>query len=154
MPAASPRVADALNAAADAEGLPRELVWAVAFVESRYNPDAVSRVGAIGLMQLMPGTADAMGVEDPFNPEQNARGGAKLLARLIKKYGGDVRRALAAYNWGSGNVDRSARWPGSVHAYADNVLARTTTGNLVIGADQAWHLFLARFMRPFPWSLS
>lgn len=150
----APRVADALNRAADAAGLPRELVWAVAYVESRYNPNAVSGVGAMGLMQLMPQVADNLGVDDPFDPYQNAAAGAKMLARLIAKYGGDVRRALAAYNWGAGNVDRKSTWPASVHLYADNVLARTTPGNLEVGDDGAWRLFLARFVRPMPWSLA
>ena len=152
--APSPRVAVALNKAADAAGLPRELVWAQAYVESRYDPNAVSGVGAMGLLQLMPSVADGLGVEDPFDPRENAMAGAQMLARLIRKYGGDVRKALAAYNWGTGNVDRHASWPGSVHAYADNVLARTTPGNLVVGDDSAWHLFLARFVRPMPWSLA
>jgi soluble lytic murein transglycosylase-like protein len=155
VPTAAPRVADALDRAADSAGLPRDLVWALAYVESRYNPSAVSHVGAMGLLQLMPRTADGLGVDDPFDPHQNAEAGARYLARLIRKYDGDVRAALAAYNWGEGNVDRSGGdWPGSVRTYADNVLARTTISPQIAPDGAAWRLFLARFTRPYPWSLA
>ena len=72
--------------------------------ESRYNPLAISKMGAKGLMQLMPGTAKALGVEDAFNPEHNVNGGTKYLRQLLDQFEGDVKLALAAYNAGSKNV--------------------------------------------------
>jgi len=80
------------------------LIKAIIMAESRYNPQAISKMGAKGLMQLMPGTAKALGVEDAFNPEHNVNGGAKYLKQLLDQFEGDVKLALAAYNAGSKNV--------------------------------------------------
>ncbi|MDY7031261.1 MAG: lytic transglycosylase domain-containing protein [Thermodesulfobacteriota bacterium] len=80
------------------------LVKAVIMAESSYNPRAVSKKGAKGLMQLMPETADSLGVNDMFDPEQNINGGVKYLKQLLDKYDGDVHLALAAYNAGSKKV--------------------------------------------------
>jgi soluble lytic murein transglycosylase-like protein len=87
------------------------LVTAVIETESSYNPRAVSPRGAMGLMQLMPEVARDLGVENPFEPEENIRGGVTLLRRLLDKYHGDQRLALAAYNAGEGAVDRSGGVP-------------------------------------------
>ncbi|MBL8060931.1 MAG: lytic transglycosylase domain-containing protein [Chthonomonas sp.] len=91
--------------AANAEGVEPALLEALVSVESNFNPGAVSKSGAQGLTQLMPGTARALGVQDPFDPVQNLRGGAKYLRQMLGKYG-DLSKALAAYNAGPGSVDR------------------------------------------------
>ena len=80
------------------------LVKAIIMAESGYNPKAISKRGAKGLMQLMPSTAEALGVEDIFNPEQNISGGIRYFKQLVNKFDGDVKLALAAYNAGSQNV--------------------------------------------------
>ena len=87
------------------------LVTAVIETESSFNPRALSPRGAMGLMQLMPDTARELDVEDPFEPEQNIRGGVQLLRRLLDRYNGDYRMALAAYNAGEGAVARSGGVP-------------------------------------------
>jgi soluble lytic murein transglycosylase-like protein len=88
------------------QGLDPSLVDAVVRVESAYNPRAVSHKGALGLMQLMPDTARRLEVEDPFDPEQNLRGGMREFSRLIDRYSGSLQLALAAYNAGEGAVER------------------------------------------------
>ena len=80
------------------------LVKAIIMAESGYNPRAISKKGAKGLMQLMPGTAQALGVEDSFNPKQNISGVVRYFKQLVKKFNGDVELALAAYNAGSKKV--------------------------------------------------
>jgi soluble lytic murein transglycosylase-like protein len=85
-------------------GLDPRLVDALVRVESDYDPQAVSRRGAMGLMQLMPETARRLAVEDPFDPEDNVRGGTQELSRLVERYAGNLQLALAAYNAGEGAV--------------------------------------------------
>lgn len=87
-------------------GLDPKLVDSVVRVESAYNPSAVSHKGALGLMQLMPDTARRLDVDDPFDPEQNVRGGVRELDRLIERFSGNLQLALAAYNAGEGAVER------------------------------------------------
>ena len=82
------------------------LVKAIILAESEYNPHAISRKGAKGLMQLMPGTARVLGVEDIFDPEHNIKGGVRHIKGLLKMFEGDVRLAIAAYNAGSIRVRR------------------------------------------------
>jgi soluble lytic murein transglycosylase-like protein len=83
-----------------------QLVHAIIKVESEYDPKAVSRKGAMGLMQLIPETAQRFGVENPFNPKQNIEGGVSYLKHLLNRYGGDLSLSLAAYNAGEGAVER------------------------------------------------
>lgn len=89
---------------AEETGVDVRLLKAVAQAESGFDAGAVSYCGAMGIMQLMPSTAEAYGVEDPFDAEQNIRGGAKVLAYLLDDYNGNVSLALAGYNAGCGNV--------------------------------------------------
>jgi soluble lytic murein transglycosylase-like protein len=100
------------------------LVRAVIRIESGGDPSAVSPAGAMGLMQLMPGTARAYGVLNPWDPEQNVAAGARHLSDLLREYNGDVSLALAAYNAGSGAVARYKGIPpyAETGAYVSNVL--------------------------------
>jgi soluble lytic murein transglycosylase-like protein len=96
----------AINEHSHRAGVSPDLVRAVIQVESAFNPTAVSTKGAMGLMQLMPATAQELGVSNPFEPDQNIRGGVTYLRRLLDRYNQKVDLALAAYNAGIGNVEK------------------------------------------------
>jgi soluble lytic murein transglycosylase-like protein len=101
----------AIDAAALRHHVDASLVRSVVKVESNFNPNAVSRKGAMGLMQLMPSTARSLNVSNPFDPQQNVDAGVRHLRKLLDSYGGNVPLSLAAYNAGAGAVARSAGVP-------------------------------------------
>jgi soluble lytic murein transglycosylase-like protein len=114
-----------IQEAAQKYGVDPALIAAVMETESRFNPDAVSQAGAKGLMQLMPATARGLGVTDANDPQQAILGGAKLLGQLLEKYNGNREFALAAYNAGSGAVDKHGGIPpyGETRKYVPLVLS-------------------------------
>jgi hypothetical protein len=100
------RIADSIEDAARKYNLPGKLIESVIQAESGFRVDAVSPAGAQGLMQLMPGTAKELGVDDPFDARQNIDGGAAYLRQMLDRFDGDVKLALAAYNAGPGTVEK------------------------------------------------
>lgn len=100
-----------IEKAAKREGLDADLLLMVILRESSFQPCAVSPVGARGLMQLMPETAEELGVRDPFDPEENLAAGAKFLGKLLRRYGGDLTLALGAYHMGPGAMDDRKQAP-------------------------------------------
>lgn len=122
----------AIDQAAVRHNVDPNLVRSVVKVESNYNPNAVSRKGAMGLMQLMPSTARSLKVSNPFDPAQNVDAGVRHLKSLLESYGGDIRLSLAAYNAGSRAVARSAGVP---HFAETRSYVRRIT-NLYYGGDE------------------
>ena len=131
-PIASPGDIDsAIEQAAARHNVDPNLVRAVVKVESNFNPNAVSRKGAMGLMQLMPSTARQLKVRNPFDPEQNVDAGVRHLKQLLESYDGDIKLTLAAYNAGAGAVARSSGVPR--YAETQNYVRRIT--NLYYGVS-------------------
>ncbi|HEY1658225.1 MAG TPA: lytic transglycosylase domain-containing protein [Candidatus Sulfotelmatobacter sp.] len=127
--ASSVDVETAIVEAAARHNVDPNLVRAVIKVESNFNPNAVSRKGAMGLMQLMPSTARQLNVKNPFDPEQNVDAGVRQLKQLLESYHGDVKLTLAAYNAGAGAVARNSGVPH--YAETQNYVRRIT--NLYYG---------------------
>jgi soluble lytic murein transglycosylase-like protein len=122
---ASDRLAVIVRNAALTNDVDPRLLSAVIDAESHGDPSAVSRVGAQGLMQLMPGTAAMYGVGNAFDPYQNVDAGSRYLHDLLRRYKGNVRLAVAAYNAGPGAVDAAHGIPpfAETRAYVDRVVA-------------------------------
>jgi soluble lytic murein transglycosylase-like protein len=128
--AAPGEVAGLIAEASQRYAVPQSLVQAVAWQESRFNQTAVSGKGAIGVMQLMPGSARRLGV-DPYDLRQNIHGGAAYLGQMLTRYNGDTGLALAAYNAGPGAVDRYGGAPPykETRRYVADILARVSQNN-------------------------
>ncbi len=129
-----------VESASELYGLPRELIHAVIRTESNYRSDAVSSAGAIGLMQLMPETARAMGVDDPYDPWQNIHGGCRYLAEMLRRFDGHLDLALSAYNAGPQAVEQRCGGEvcGFTLAYVQRVLARYHHAGGVERLSGAW----------------
>jgi soluble lytic murein transglycosylase-like protein len=153
-------VAYALGKAAGITGIEEPLLRAVAWTESRFHTNAVSSAGAMGLMQLMPATAKSVGVTDPFDPTQNALGGARILQARFKKFG-NWSLALGAYNWGQSNVSEHPypqSWPEETQAFWHRVFeayaSLQTTGTAPAPPTPSPLVaeLLHKLARPYPWA--
>ena len=113
-------------------GVSSNLLKAVAKVESGYQPGVVSSAGAIGVMQLMPGTASSLGVTNAYDAEQNIMGGAKLLSQLLARYNNNLDLALAAYNAGPGNVAKYGGAPPYTQKYISMIKSIMNNGEQTI----------------------
>lgn len=117
--------------AAEVYGVSINLLTSIARAESNFRTDAVSSAGAVGVMQLMPATAASLGVTNSYDARENIMGGAKYIAQLLNKYNGNTSLALAAYNAGSGNVEKYGGIPPFTETqnYVQKVLSYLNTEN-------------------------
>ncbi len=130
----TPEISNLVDQTASRLQVDPQLVHAIIKVESEYNPHAISRKGAMGLMQLIPETAQQLGVANPFNPKQNIEGGVAHLKHLLNRFGGDLPLSIAAYNAGEGAVERS----GGIPAFAETQdYVRKVTGLYQSGSSQS-----------------
>ena len=147
------RVNTAIELAAARHNVDANLVRAVIKVESNFNPRAVSRKGAMGLMQLMPQTARSLRVAHPFDPTENVDAGVRHLKQLLENFGGDLKLSLAAYNAGAGAVQRHNGVPpyAETQAYVRQITQLYRNGNMLapgavpirISHDAAGHLLFS-----------
>lgn len=128
------KIEDMIREVSDRYRVDPALVRAVIQTESNWNSSAISRKGALGLMQLVPGTAQQMGVSNAFDPKQNLDGGVRYLHTLLERYNGDLDKALAAYNAGPAAVDRA----GGIPAYREtrNYVQKVTDSYYRPGSDR------------------
>jgi hypothetical protein len=110
-PLPAPEVESLVGETAERDGVSSDLLRSVMKQESGFRPCAVSSKGAMGLMQLMPATAEQLGILDPFDAASNLDGGARFLKQLLNRYGGDLPKALGAYNAGPSKVDAAGAVP-------------------------------------------
>ncbi len=137
-PPAEPSPHDALiDQAASRHGLDPALLKAVVQAESSGRAKVTNQKGATGLMQLMPETAAEMGVQDATDPAENLEGGAKYLSNLMKQYDGDTEKALAAYNFGPGNVAKGKPLPKETQAYVQKIMAQLPKAPAPPGDERA-----------------
>ncbi len=117
----------------------KDLLKAMAKAESSFDAKATSHCGAMGIMQLMPGTAASLGVTNAYDPEQNIMGGAQYISRLLEKYNNNLSYAVAAYNAGSGNVDKYGGIPPfkETQGYVAKVLSYMQEGVTIPGSSTA-----------------
>ncbi len=132
---ATPEVEDWVSTWSTQANLDQQLVLSVIAAESNFDPDARSKKGAIGLMQLMPGTAKDMGIDDPWDPESNIKGGTRYLRQMLDRFGQNLELALAAYNAGPGAVEANGGVPPyrETRNYVRRVLSRYRGAPIELG---------------------
>ena len=123
-------------AEANRQGVDPALALAVAANESNFKADAVSHAGATGVMQLMPDTAEWLGVNDSLNPQQNIEGGVRYIGMMLNQFG-NPQDALAAYNFGPGNVSKGREWPSETVTYVGRVM-------------NSWNQYGGEYATPYP----
>lgn len=133
-PVTAAQVKPIIDREAGKQKIDPKLVQAVVEVESAYSPCAVSPVGALGLMQLMPSTAESLQVADPFDPSQNITAGTQFLKQMLDRYGGDLAKALAAYNAGPTKVDAAGGIPAipETQEYVRKIMGKITAPRPVV----------------------
>ena len=130
------QIRDMVVAEATRQGVDPALALAVAANESSFRADATSRAGAQGVMQLMPATADWLGVKDPYDPQQNIEGGVRYIGMMLTQFG-NPQDAIAAYNFGPGNVSKGREWPSETTTYVGRVM-------------NSWNEYGGQYATPYP----